>query len=137
MLSKESTFLFQNLLQFLHAFGCPFHDVLYLVVAIGIDSAWVYQVDRNVRLGIGNQASGRIDIEGSADDDKDISLLHSLGGRLYHRNILAEENDERTEQTAIPSLGSRLYLAVVLWQFLNIAMVVRVARGANLGEFAM
>ena len=111
--------------------------MLYLVVAVGVYGTWVYQIDRNVRLGVCYQSSGRIHVERSTDDDEDIGLLHSLGSRLYHRNILAEEDDEWSQQAAIASLGSRLHLTVILRQLLDVSIVVRVARRADLGEFSM
>ena len=111
--------------------------MFYLIVPIGVDGSWVYQVDRDVGLGVGNQAGGRIDVEGGADDDEDVSILHRLGSRFYHRNILAKEDDERAQETAIACLGARLHLAIILWQLLNVAIVVRIVGRTNLGELAV
>ena len=111
--------------------------MLNLVVAVGVYGTWVYQIDRNVRLSVCYQACGRIHVERSADDDEDVGLLHSLGSRLNHRNILAEEDDERAQQAAIARLGSRLHLTVILRQLLDVSIVVRVARRADLGEFSV
>ena len=84
-----------------------------------------------------DESCGRIDVERRADDDEDIGSLSLLGSSRNHRNGLAEEHDERTQQRAVASLRAWSDLAVVGRQQLLIARIVRVVARAYFHQFAM
>ena len=74
----------------------------------------VDEIDWHVLPRVGNESCGGIDVERRADHHEDVGFLHGLGGRLYHRDGLAEEHDERAQETSVARLGTFLHLAVLL-----------------------
>ena len=85
----------EHLPQFLDAFRRSRPNDVDGAVGVGVDGFGVDEVDGS-RVGhVVQESGGGIDIERSADDDKDVRLLHEADGCLNLGNSLAEPHDER------------------------------------------
>ena len=127
----------RHLQQALHTFGGGVGQRGDGAAGVGVNG---FGVDE-VYVGFGGyaveQSGGGIDIERGADDDEDVSLFGFAAGVGHAWHGLAEEHDERSQQTAVggPLPGSDV--GVVRGQGDERSGIVGAARGAGLHEFAV
>ena len=110
----------------LHSPACSFLYVGDILVHPSHYLIWVNEIDWNTGLGILHESSRRIDVETGTDDNEYVSTLSLYGSRLNHRHALAKKYYERTQQTAVASLGSWCHLPLIGRQVYDVTLVIRV-----------
>ncbi len=127
----------QDLHEFFHSFTGPFLYVLEMTDATGMHRFGVDKIDGAIGFGILNQSRSGINIKRRSDDDKDVGFTSVFGCDRNHGHTLAKENDEWAQERPIISLSPRFYGTILLGQFADVGLIVRITTGTYLGQFAM
>ena len=125
--TREARQLFlQTSHKLFHPFGSSFHQMMHTSPTMdSCHGLGVYHINGSMGRDIIQQPCRRVNIQGSADNYKNIGRRGDVDGCPYHRYRLAEPNDKRPQLAAVCRTVAYFHFPLFRAKLTDVLRVVR------------